>query len=257
MIATGGIRRVTDWLWRLREAREPCAGTVVLLPFAGGSAYSLPEWPLHLPPGPQVLSVQYPGRGPRFNDGPPESVEAMAAEVAADLEAVDGGPLTLLGHSMGAVVGYEVAWIFEQQGRPATQLVVTAARPPHTRLEREPLHEYPHDRLVAALRERGGLPQEALDSDELMEMLLPVIRADLRLVSGYRFGRGERRLATPIVAAGGDADPAVPTDVLRRWLEVAASECDVHVFSGGHFFYPPHMPALAAIVARRLPEATF
>lgn len=246
--------QLTEWLWVLREPQVDRSEVVLLLPYAAGSAYSLDDWVDQVPEDAVVIGAQYPGRGPRVDEPAAESLQVIADAISADLlRLFPNAPAVVIGHSMGAIIAFELASRLEAVDHPVRHLICSSARPASARrLDPEPLHEYPTSELLAALRQRGGLPDEALEASDLLEMLEPVVRADFRMLFNYTFSANGHRLRAPILALGGREDPVVSRSDLAAWATLTDGEFDLQMFSGGHFFYRHHMSEIGALARERI-----
>jgi pyochelin biosynthetic protein PchC len=248
-LASGGA---AEWLWRLRrtDVSGP-ARTVVLLPHAGGSAQSYAGWSAAFAPNVDLFAAQYPGRGSRFTEPFAKSLSELAESLATALEALPN-PLYVFGHSLGAVLGFEVAWRLEQRKRTVDALFASAAAAPHL-LPRAalPVSRLDDGELVAVLRERGGMPVDVFDDPELLEMTLAVVRADFAMLERYRFGAERRRLRCPVEVFAGDRDQAVPLAAVDGWRNLSRTSVQVRFFDGGHFYYYDKMGAVADAMRAR------
>jgi surfactin synthase thioesterase subunit len=255
-VSTGQAEDPWTWIWALHSPADVPSATILVLPHAGGSAHGYSDWADHVRPDLRLLAAQYPGRGARHREPLPEDVRSLAlplplplASAAADLS----GPLYIFGHSLGALVGFEVAWILEQRGRELHGFVASACRAPH-RPNTRPIRadRLSDDELVVVLRRRGGTPDEILDNPDMRGLVLPIVRSDFNVDDSYEYGPAERRLRCPVVAIGGTADPQVPVDVLDGWRELSQTETRVHTMNGGHFYFADQMPKLMGILHRMI-----
>lgn len=207
-------------------------------PFAGGGASIYRRWGTELPDPIEVRPVQPPGREGRIGEPAFRSVgplvEALAGALPDDLG--EGLPFALFGHSMGALIAYELVRLLRRQGRPEpVRLLVSAHRAPQQPPPEDPIHGLPEDEFRQRLRELNGTPEAVLAHPELMELLGPLLRADFALNETYVHSAGEP-LSCPITAFGGDADEGVTTDDLRLWSRVTRGPFHLHVYPGDHFF---------------------
>ena len=160
-------------------------------------------------------------------------------------------PFAIFGHSMGALIGFELARRLRRLGAPEpVHLFFSARRAPHVPDPRPPLHTLPDHDLVAQLTQRyNGMPRAVLESPELLRMFVPVIRADLTLTETYDY-RPEEPLACPISAFGGLDDGAVTRDDLSAWGDQTRGSFTLRMLPGGHFFLQTlRKRLLSAIVA--------
>lgn len=219
--------------WLIRRALRPTAAArLFCFPHAGGAAGEYAFWGDELASA-EVGAIQLPGRGGRWEEAP---LTALAAVRDAIVDAVAfPPPCVLFGHSLGAVIAFEVARVLDARGAAPACVVVSAARAPHvaSRLERV---SHLGD---AALLERLAHGQdtairELVDDPELHELVLPGLRADLQLAEGYRFVDGPP-LRCPIVALGGTADDLTRAE-LSQWERHTAAAFSIHLFDGDHFY---------------------
>ncbi|MER5208122.1 alpha/beta fold hydrolase [Streptomyces sp. NPDC002825] len=220
--------------------------SLLVLPHAGGNAHAYSEWREHLPADVRLLIGQYPGRGARFSEDLPESVDDLALPVVDALPA-DTGALVVLGHSMGSLVAFEVTRALQAVGRTPQGLIASACRAP-VLPNQCPVHpeRLDDDELVAAIKERGGTDDGILDDEELREIVLPSIRADFAIDDAYRCTAPAVRLDCPVAVFGGDADPIVPVDMLDGWSLVAGHPIVPEVLTGDHFYFQQDLPGFFA-----------
>lgn len=198
-----------------------------------------------------VWAVCLPGRDRRFGEAPQRDFDAVVEQVAGEAAAV--GPWDgFFGHSLGGALAYEVTRALRRAGaaEPA-RLVVAGARPPGRRVLDGPLHLLSDEALKARLKAWGGTPPEVLAHDELMGVLLPVLRADFALADSYTFREGQRPTA-PLAVWGGRDDPELPEPLLREWRGYGEGPFESRLFDGGHFFLDSHRAEVSAAVRAAL-----
>ncbi|MGW0778604.1 thioesterase II family protein [Streptomyces sp. NPDC002835] len=243
-----------DWLWGVTPRAKAAEANLVLLPHSGGSAQAYGDWAQWFPSSIRVVAAQYPGRGARYGQEPATEIAALADPLAEVLAGLDT-PVHVFGHSLGALLGFEVCWRLQQAGCPAAAFYPSAAAAAHAhRSAAVPPARLTDDELLALLKERGGMPEDILAEPDLIDLVLDACRSDMAVTDSYSYGDEDRRLDCPIVAFGGDSDSAVPVDRLRRWRELGTGRCEIHVLSGGHFYLHDHMAILTAVVRRHLQE---
>ncbi|MGW7825196.1 thioesterase II family protein [Streptomyces puniciscabiei] len=228
---------------------------LVCFPHAGGSATAYRDLARALPADFDVVSVQYPGRQDRYGEAPFTAlaplVEAVAEELADELAADSGRAYALFGHSMGALVAFETARLLVQGGLPGPRRLFLSGRgaPGLPSSIRHDL--YDDADVLNEIRRLGGTDQSMLDDPEILEMVLPALRADYRAVGTYRWHGGEP-LAAPITAMVGDSDPMVTIQAARAWREHTSGDFDFKVFPGSHFYLVDHISLVAAAVTEGL-----
>jgi surfactin synthase thioesterase subunit/glycosyltransferase involved in cell wall biosynthesis len=216
---------------------RPRAGVRLRLfcfPYAGGGAAVFRSWAERLPPWIGVCPARLPGRESRLAEPPLEQIEPLLEALAEALGGHLDTPYAWFGHSFGALLAFELARRFEQEGRPRpVALLVAGARAPQFR--RQPLPDAAPDQqeLLAELRELGGA--QLLDSEELRKLMLPALRADCTLARRYCYQPGPP-LEAPIRAYAGAGDARLSREAVEAWKEQTRSTFRLRLFPGGHFF---------------------
>jgi medium-chain acyl-[acyl-carrier-protein] hydrolase len=226
------LGRVVDprWLRGIGSRRDTAGFRVYLFPHAGGSA-SAYLWDRHFPDDVEVCAVQLPGREGRFLEAPVTAMDAAVDELAPTIVSTVDLPFVFFGHSMGALIAFNVTRRLAAAGAPLPQhLFVSARRAPHL-TDHEPIHALPEDELLARL----GDSRLARLSGELRETVMPILRADLTLCETYRYTPG-RPLPVPITAFGGYEDEMASESGMAAWREHTARAFDLRMFPGGHFY---------------------
>lgn len=205
------------------------------LPPAGGSAALFRGWAERLPPEIEIRAIQLPGRENRFKEAPLSRLSDLIPALDALLES-DPRPFALYGHSMGARIGYELAVSRRDRGlRLPAKLFFSGRIAPHATSRFPLMWNLPHDEFVAQLEGYGGTPRAVLEDRELMELFVPVLRADFTLLETIQF-RETAPLHMPIAMFGGADDPRATPEEIREWSRYAAGAFSVHICPGGHFF---------------------
>lgn len=234
----------------------PTRRRLVCLPYAGGGAPTFRLWPRDLPDDVEVLGVQVPGREPPFRTRPLDSIDDIVAAVVPAMLTLDDLPFAIFGHSMGALVAFEVTLALEAARGPSpTHLFVSSRNSPDVPTDAEPMHEMPDEEFLDAMHDRyKAVPDVIRHEVELLALLLPVLRADVRAFETYR-PRGGRTVACPVHVFGGSDDRHPRPDRLAEWQRVAAQPVRVQVFDGDHFYLNSQRPALASAIAAAWTDA--
>ncbi|MEH0844042.1 thioesterase domain-containing protein [Micromonospora sp. CPCC 205711] len=240
--------------WFVSPGSRPQAPVQLFcLPYAGAGASAFRRWQEGIGADVEVLAVQLPGRENRISEDPAFTVADVATAIADRADR----PYAVYGHSMGGRLGFEVARELRRAGRELPRrLYVGGARAPHVTAASlfDGLSTVDDDELLRRLGDGGGLPAELLAHPELVELLLPLLRADFGRVDGYRYLPGEP-LPVPIVAFSGRRDRAVSREQSAAWAEHTAAGFTLREIDGGHFFLHDQLPDLLAAIRADLTNA--
>jgi medium-chain acyl-[acyl-carrier-protein] hydrolase len=201
--------------------------------YAGGSAAAFRAWADSLGPAIEVCAVEPPGRGSRFVEPPYRHAEAYVAAVLPLVRELSDRPFVLFGHSLGAMVAFEVAQSLERSGA-RTPAAIALSGHGLDDVREPPIHELPTPQLIERLKRYDGTPPDLLDNAELMELVLPTLRADFELGARHEYRLGTK-LKSPILAIGGRQDSEVPQASLAKWGE-QTTQFALRMFEGRHFY---------------------
>lgn len=242
-------QRSNPWFAFRKPQREPRL-RLFCLPYAGGGASIYRTWQAGLPETIEVMPVQLPGRENRLAE-PPFSqmgplIEALCEAMAPWLEI----PIAFFGYSFGALVAYEAALKLQaEKGLEPSHLILAAHRAPQVPNEDRQLWNLDDREFRVELEKLEGTPKEVLDHPELMELMMPLLRADFEINDTYRIERVEARLGCPMTVVGGLADHDVGPESLEPWRELTRGRFLLRRIPGGHFFLHEQRDALLAAVA--------
>ena len=218
---------------------------IFCFPFAGGGGKTYLGWQSHFPEAVDIVPVQLPGRENRLGEAPFHSMSALVEALLPVFRPHLEKPFAFFGHSMGAKVAFELALALEDLRLPGPRcLFLSASRAPHIP-EPAPLHHLERKEFADALRRFGATPEAVLQNEELLDLFLPLLRADFTLDETYARGRGQCRVSSPIHVLYGSDDDEAPENEVLPWGEYTAQQFSATNFSGGHFFFKDN-PAILA-----------
>jgi pyochelin biosynthetic protein PchC len=236
------------WL-RAFGAAPSGARTVVCFPHAGGSATFFQPLARALSPAVDVVAVQYPGRQQRRAEQLVDSIDLIADQLFEVLRSSPRHPHVLFGHSMGAVIAFEVARRLEGDRRTApAALIVSGRRAPSVHRD-EDVHRWDDAALVAHVRHLGGTNQGGAVEEQLLRLTLPVLRNDYRAIETYRYQPGPT-LTCSISVYLGESDSRVSPGEAHAWRDLTTGAFRLQTFAGGHFFLSSDLVAVRNAVLR-------
>jgi medium-chain acyl-[acyl-carrier-protein] hydrolase len=209
-------------------------------------------WPWDLPETAEVYAVQYPGRGFQQHQLPLRHLSSLVGLLSESIAPLLDKPFAFFGHSMGALVAFELTRMLRRQNGPQPfHLYVSGFRAPQLPKTGRDLHRLSDPDLVYQLGKFNGTPAEVLEAGELMSLILPTIRADFEVCETYAY-QAEPPLACALSAFGGLQDSEVPRERLEAWRTQTTGPFTVRMFLGDHFYLKVSQPIVLRILAREL-----
>jgi len=221
-------------------------------PYAGGNSYVFKTWAECLPQNTEVCAVELPGHDRLFEEQPfirlPPLIEAIADSIDQSLEL----PYVLFGHSMGALLAFELTRELRRRGAPEpAKLFVSAHRAPHLPDPRPKVAELSDADFIDELHRLQGTPPQTLENSDLMVLLLPLLRADFALCESYEYTQ-EVPLECPIVAFGGLDDNELKYQEVLSWGEHTTGKFHIYMMQGNHFFIHTAKKLILEVVSDEL-----
>lgn len=227
--------------------------SLVCLPFAGGGAGFYRAWKDLPASAPRIVPLQLPGREEKFIEEPfRDVIEAAAALAPRVAELTGGGPVSLFGHSLGAVLAYELARRLEHDpGVDLRRLFVSGSPGPWTGRSRRAtgLND---DEFLDRVQEFAGYQHDALDDPDMRELLLPVLRADVEMHENYK-PVSDELLSTPITSLRGASDELVSLEQAAEWRDATSADFELVEMPGRHMYLVESPLPLVEAVVRALP----
>ncbi|MET7699927.1 MULTISPECIES: thioesterase II family protein [unclassified Streptomyces] len=236
-----------NWIRDFHPAPQAPARLLVF-PHAGGAAGAYHALSAALAGPLEPLVVQYPGRHDRFTEPFAERIDDVVDAVLDALPADPAGrPTALFGHSMGAVMAYEAARRLQERGETPAVLFVSGREGPSLPAALRWPSDPTDAELIAEMRLLAGTVDELLTDPMLLELILPALRADYRMLFTHTHRPGPR-LRCPLVALTGDDDPRVAVGGVAAWERESAASFTAHVLPGGHFYLDDHLPYVTEVI---------
>jgi medium-chain acyl-[acyl-carrier-protein] hydrolase len=203
-------------------------------PYAGAGAMVFRDWCLHVPRDVEILALQAPGRESRFREAPLTQLDSLVDELVAVMPT--DKPFAFFGHSLGALVAFELVRRLRQtHGRLPQHLFVSARNAPQTKALTETYYNLPDNEFAEKVTLLGGMDDLILQNKEMMSLILPILRADFQMNETYEY-RAEPPLTCPISAFHGTEDSIMTYELLDAWRTQTASDFRLRTLEDGHFF---------------------
>lgn len=221
-------------------------------PYAGGSSAVFRSWTRLINPNIEVVPALLPGREFRLSEPAFTHLEPLVESLTREIFSFLDRPFAFFGHSMGALISFELARrLRSERGLETDHLFISGRRAPQVP-ERDPeIHTLPEPEFIAEVQRLNGTPKEVLDHAELMELLIPMLRADFSICGNYNFVPGPQ-LKCSITAIGGTQDDTATKEKLEGWCEQTAGRCRIRMLEGDHFFVNQQRQEIIRIVEQSL-----
>jgi medium-chain acyl-[acyl-carrier-protein] hydrolase len=224
-------------------------------PYAGAGSVIYRLWPQSLPTAVEVWGVRLPGRSTRLAEPAFTRLAPLVAALKRIMPPYLDVPFAFFGHSMGGLLSYELVQTLRREHHPVpVHLFISAHRAPHLPHRLPPIHLLPEPELIVQLRHLNGTPEAVLQNAELLQLLLPTLRADLAVCETYTYSVREP-LTCPVSVFGGVYDTQVHADELAAWRGHTYGAFRQQMFPGDHFFL--HSAQTLLLQALRQDLATY
>jgi medium-chain acyl-[acyl-carrier-protein] hydrolase len=221
-------------------------------PYAGGNSLIYRKWPTGLPATVELCALQLPGHGNRLREVPFDRLMALVSALATELCPYLDKPFAFFGHSMGALISFELARLLRREyGKEPAHLFVSGHRGPQLRSGEPRTFDLPREEFIEKLRRLNGTPREVLEHPELINLMTPVLRADFAVSETYEY-LDEKPLDCHLTAFGGVGDIEVTRKHLEAWRSQTRATFSLRMFPGDHFFLNTAQPALLQALSQDL-----
>jgi medium-chain acyl-[acyl-carrier-protein] hydrolase len=243
--------------WILRPRPNAAARfRLFCFPYAGGGSSAYRSWAAELPAEVELCLVQMPGRESRWKDTPFLNMTDLIGAVHDGLREHFDRPYAFFGHSLGGLVSFELARALRASGsRLPAHLFVSAHRAPQLPNPHPEMRHLDDDAFVDEIKRRyGGIPQAVLDTPDLLELVLPCLRADFTVFETYEYRDGAQ-LDIPISAFGGTSDGYVKREAIAEWASQTSQPFALRMLPGDHFYLQNERAAVLASIASAFSHA--
>lgn len=226
-----------DWVVFFRNLgsrRRNARLRLFCFPYAGASAWLFRSW-VSLMEGIEICSIQLPGHGTRLSERPFHNIEELVPATGDALLKWLDKPFAFFGHSMGALIAFELARFLQSSDRFPKHLIVSGCRAPQVPFPQRSTYMLPDREFLEELRRLKGTPTDILNEQSLMSIMLPTLRADFSICQTYRYRAGVP-LRCPIAAFAGEDDAETSGHLLDSWCAQSMAGCSIARFSGDHFY---------------------
>lgn len=221
------------------------------VPHAGGNAMFYTKLKPFLDPRLMFCPVELAGRGARFGEAPFTCLDEVVADIFPFFER-NRQPYILMGYSMGSLIIYELLHRIVEEGVRCPDHVFLAAKSaPGIVASNNQVHLLPKDEFIRVIRDMEGTPQEFFSCPELMDLFIPVMRADYSVVENYQWQSGRKPLQLQATVLYGNQDDISVEDI-AAWQTHFEAPIHMEEYHGGHFFINDHWASVADLLNRRV-----
>jgi medium-chain acyl-[acyl-carrier-protein] hydrolase len=247
------MMKTTPWL-NCYKPNPMASLRLFCFPYAGGSANIFRGWAGQLPKYIEVCPVQLPGRGGRMMEQPFNSLRPLIESLADALFPYLEMPFAFFGHSMGAIIEFELARYLRQRRLPQPlHLFASGRTAPQIPEEGPSDYDLPEPEFIEKVRGLNGTPKEVLEHPELMKLMIPLLRADFAMIQTYAYSP-EPPLDCPITALGGTQDEEISREHLEAWSTQTRDSFMLRMLPGDHFFINTQQSLLLPLLADQLSQ---
>ncbi len=244
----------TSWVSAHPPRSNHRKASLLCFPFAGGGTVAFHPWKKLLHPDIALLLVQLPGREMRLREEPFRSLTPLIEALVSELIPWLKPPFAFYGHSMGALIVFEVTRMLRDMGAPIpSHLFVSSFRAPHLPDPDYMIAKLPENEFIEKLKQYDGIAPAILSNPELMEIFLPILKADFNILASYHYTQKEP-LPCPITAFAGLSDPKVNKEQIEAWQDHTTGRFDSYFFPGGHFFMNGSQTEVLKLINRYLDQ---
>ncbi|MGB3534595.1 MAG: thioesterase II family protein [Microcoleaceae cyanobacterium] len=222
--------------------------------YAGGGSLIFRNWSNDLSSNIELYAIELPGRGKRLCETPYTELQALIQTLSLAFSSYLDKPFAFFGHSMGGLVSFELARQLRQEYHLSPRcLFVSGCRAPQFPNPHPPIHQLSDAEFIEELRRFNGTPEAILQNQELMELLLPSLRADFAIIETYNY-QHELPFDCNIIAFSGSEDQKVSQTEMQAWQQQTNANFHLYTLPGDHFFLHSHQLTLLQLLNQEITQ---
>ena len=223
------------------------------IPYAGGSASIYLRWKKYFKEQVEIYPIELAGRGKRFDERPYTNVEEILNDIYASIkDKINDGQYMIFGHSMGAILAYELIHLINSKGDRKPQHVFFSGKgAPHIQAFKESIYTLPDDEFMKKIYSLGGTSKKLLEEKELFKIFITILKADYEAIEKYEYRDRSYKFEFPISILNGIEDK-LTKGCIYQWRIHTEKECDVYDFPGGHFFVNDNIKEISEIIQSKI-----
>lgn len=212
---------------------------LICFPYAGSGASLFTSWLDYLDLKINLYGFQAPGKEDRISEDLIEDLDSLVQLATQEIQQLIQGPFVLFGHSLGSVLAFEITKSLEKQAISPKLMILSGRQPPEFGSKMQSISHLGDDAFIEQLKKLQGSDSRVLENRELMELLLPIIRADFKISECYRDFSG-LKVQCPLIALGSNDDPWINKNDFNAWQNYSHKPVKIQFFPGGHFYIKEH-----------------
>lgn len=244
----------SSWLAPILQ-NEKYTQQLFCIPYAGGGASVFRNWKTFLAPGIELFGIQFPGRETRFSEPSTTDFSYAVNEIADSIESLKTNNFSIYGHSLGAAVAFELTYSLEQRGLHPRNLLISGKQSPDLKSLRKPIAHLSDQEFLRELMSYNSTPKEVLQNQELVDLLLPMLKADFFLAENY-LDDPNKKVKANLTAIGSRQDAWLTPDSLEGWHTKTFGKFSTHWLDGGHLFLNDDPKSLIELFNKILIESS-
>lgn len=246
-----------DSPWFVRFGRRSSMkARLFCMHYAGGGAMTFRNWGKLVADDLDVVALQLPGRETRYSEKAYVDMRPLVSDLVTAIEHLLDMPYIFFGHSLGALISFEVIREIRRRGNTLPELFIPSGHhAPHMPDRKPPIYDADDEQFRRRLQLYDGTPAEILNDDDFFRVFMPVFRADFQVLGTYKY-TNEMPLDCPILALDGTQDATVNENELYGWEQHTSRQFRYRRFVGGHFFIKPNENQITRLINEEYEDMT-